>query len=503
MAKLFRVIMLCTLLMAKPVLSAENLCDHEVRLDANGRLLPWTSYDNVLRWSMNFIKHCPTTPTCFGDDPWYLVTSKLTNTGQFMRNQNCQGSHAYWGTETLTKYYAYSGDTEAIRSVQSIIDRVLHYHTPADWAWPNVPRTQDNTPNGEYTDETSESDKICLVGVAYIKFYKLTGEEKYLNAARGIAETIIRQVRQGDAERSPLPFRVNLKNGTVTDAYTANMVAPVLFLDELIRLGEPGQPEYQANRDLIWQWILEYPLRNNAWTGFYEDVGVISLNQHSPMETARFMLQHPEMDPDYRQHVPVLLAWVKNRFGQTGRYGATSVREQDCCFKEMSSHTARYASIVAQWFAVTQDPKDREDARASFALATYSACSQFSQDDRAVNYVGIGYVNPWFTDSYFDYLAHILDGMAALPEMAPTDADHILGSDSIIRKVTYQPGRIEYTTFEPHGNEILRITFIPQTVTADGKPLAATEWTCVEYRGVPGILRIHRESAREITVRAK
>jgi len=96
--------------MAMPVASADKLRDHEVVLDQDGRLQPWTSYDNVLKWSMNFIKRCPTVPTKFGDDPWYLVTSKLSAQGEFMRNQNCQASHAYWAMETLARYYAYTGD---------------------------------------------------------------------------------------------------------------------------------------------------------------------------------------------------------------------------------------------------------------------------------------------------------------------------------------------------------------------------------------------------------
>ena len=63
-------------------------------------------------------------------------------------------------------------------------------------------------------------------------------------------------------------------------------------------------------------------------------------------------------------------------------------------------------------------------------MSTYSAYSKYSKDDVAVNYVGIGYVNPWFVDSYFDYVVtHFLEGMAELPEMAPADADHIIGSD--------------------------------------------------------------------------
>jgi hypothetical protein len=227
-----------------------------------------------------------------------------------------------------------------------------------------------------------------------------------------------------------------------------------------------------------------------------------NLNQQSPMETARYMLQHPELAPNYREDVPALLAWVKNRFGKTQRFGATSLREQDGCMYEMGSHTARYASITAKWFGVTQDPKDREEARASFALASYSAFSKYSKGDDAMNYVGVGYKDPWFTDSYFDYINHILDGMAELPEMAPADADHMLGTDSIVKKITYQPQRIEYTTFEPQGTEILRITFAPGSVLADGKELPTTEWSYGEWRGVPGVLRIHRHSAQHVVITA-
>ena len=228
-----------------------------------------------------------------------------------------------------------------------------------------------------------------------------------------------------------------------------------------------------------------------------------NINQQNPMETARFMLRHPEMDADYKRHVPALLAFVKERFGKTMRYGATSIKEQDICFQEMSSHTARYASVAAAWFGLTNDPAYREEALRSFALATYSFCNNSSKDQAAVNYTGIGYNHPWFTDSYFDYMSHILDGMAALPEMAPADADHVIGTDSTIRKIIYQPGRIEYTAFEARGNETLRLTFKPASITADGGELPAKAWTFGDCHGVPGVLRIHRDAATNIVIRTR
>ncbi|HNR36437.1 MAG TPA: hypothetical protein PKO36_14745 [Candidatus Hydrogenedentes bacterium] len=483
-------------------MAGERLCDHEAVFDAQGRLLPWTSYDRIVRGSMEYVKHCFTVRTTLGDDPWFLVTSSLTPEATFKNNQNNQGSNVYYAAETLARYYAYCGDKDIFKPVRLLLDRVLMFHTPGDWAWPNVPRTQDDTPDGEYTDETSEPDKMCMVGSGYLRFYKLTGERKYLDAALEIAKTVAGKIRDGDADRSPLPFRVNLKTGEVLEPYSANMVAPVIFFDALMALGHGVDNALPEKRAVLWRWILEYPMKNYRWTGYYEDVKNdinANLNQQIPMETARYLLRVRDDASDWRTQAPALIEWVRNRFGATKRFGATSIREQDGCFFEMSSHTARYASVVALWYGFTGKPEDREEARASFALATYSAFSKYSEGERAVNYVGLGYVRPWFSDSYVDYLPHLMDGMAEMPDMAPEDENHILGSTSTVTQVTYGRDCIEYETFDPRGDEILRITFKP-AVLADDKPLDPAQWTHGEFRGVSNVLRIHRINTKRVRV---
>lgn len=481
--------------------AVEKLSDHEVVLDTQGRLQPWTSYDRIIRGSVEYIKNCPTEKTVHGDDPWYLITSKLEPDGTFGENQNNQAGNVYYAVDMLARYYAYTGDREAVRSIRLLVDRVLLYHTPADWAWAGVPRTQDDEPDGVYDDKTSEPDKIAMAGDGYVRFYKLTGEQKYLDAALGIAKALAAKVEPGDADHSPLPFRVNLKTGKALDVYSANMIPHVMFFDTLLTLGVGDKDDLTAKRDLIWKWVLEYPVKNNRWSGYFEDVGFHhdNLNQQSPMETARYMLRHPDRVPDLKERVPELIEWVRNRFGLTRRFGATSICEQDNCFKEMSSHTARYASIVALWYGVCGDPRVREEARAAFALSTYSAFCRYSKGDRALNFVGLGYIDPWFSDSYFDYLPHFFDGMTAMPDMAPADQNHLLGSTGTVTQIEYAAKRITYESFESSGDEILRITFTPR-VLADGKPLDPAAWQFGEVSGVPGVLRIHRDGARQIAV---
>ncbi|MBP7463027.1 MAG: hypothetical protein KA793_01750 [Bacteroidales bacterium] len=483
----------------------EKILDHEVVLK-EGKLQPWTEYNNVLRWSMNYLENCPSYKTKFGDDPLYLVTSKLYKDGSFCYKQNNQGSNVYWGMETFKRYYAYTGDTAALDPVRKLIQRVAYYHTPSDWVWADVPRTQDDTPDGEYTDEWSGVDKICMVALGYLDYFRFTGEKQYFVKAETIAKTILAHVKQGDKKNSPIPFMVNLKTGKILDTYCSNMILPLQLFDELSNEISVSldKKELKSKRDLLWRWILDYPMKNNHWSGYYEDVSsnYTNLNQQNPMETARYILKNPGIDPDYKIHIPALIQWVENRFGQVKRFGATSIKEQDGCFKEMSSHTARYASVVAKWYGVCLDEGVREEARASFALSTYSAYNQYSKNHQAINYTGIEYIEPWFSDSYWDYLPHILDGMAELPDMLPPGEDHIFYSSSMITKVDYSPGNIAYTSLDKAGTERIKLTFVPE-VFSNGKLLNEKYWSFGDFRGINNVLIIKRLGVNKIEIRKK
>lgn len=408
---------------------AEILLDHEVILDAKDRLQPCVPYKEVVVGSMTYIKNCPTVRTRHGQDPWYLVTSKLNDDFTFRYNQNNQGSNAYYAVESLRRYLKLTNDETAIAPARLLLDRVMRYHTPKDWAWPEVPRTQDDSPDGHYTDRWSGVDKMCMVGIAYLRFFDITEERKYFDAACAIGKTVSAKVGEGSETKSPLPFRVNMKTGEVLDHYTSGIVFPVIFFEELSTRETGKHVTYRKLKEQLWEWVMTYPVKNNYWSGYYEDVNSNhdNLNQQVPLETARYMIAHYDDNPEqYQRQIPALIDWVCERFGQTKRYGATSIKEQDGCFREMSSHTARYASIVAGWWNICEtvghlDKAQRdalkEEARASLALCTYSTWSRYSTDTEALNYVGAGYLEPWFSDSYFDFLPHVIDTATLLGKL--------------------------------------------------------------------------------------
>jgi hypothetical protein len=263
----------------------------------------------------------------------------------------------------------------------------------------------------------------------------------------------------------------------VIEEYTADVIQAVRLFDELMRLGDA---RYAHARQAAWNWILQFPLQTNVWKGYFEDIRLdpedANRDQLSPLETARYILQNPEADPNWRDDVPHLIEWVRGNLGAAPFYSAVPIHEQKFCWHVMGSHTARYASLCAAWAEISGDTGFRERAIRSFNWATYMA-----SDDGTVT-VGIDrpdyYNQCWFTDGYFDYVPHFIDGMAAMPETAPRDSDHLLRSSSVVQRIDYTPLAVRYRTFDANATELLRLTFRPARVLADGVELPEIDRLC-------------------------
>jgi hypothetical protein len=483
---------------------------HEIVLDKQERLEAWTSYDRVVRLAMNFIKNCPIDPA--NGLPWYLQYSCFWTDPlrPAVWPDNPAGKFA-WATIALLKYYPYSGDAAYIGIVRSMLDRLWEYRTPGTYAWPDVPYASALPGTGVYFgaradgEYASEPDKMAQAGRAYIDFYELTGEKKYLEIGRRIAEVLAGKLRPGDESHSPWPFRVNVWGGNIIEEYSAHMIPAVKLFDELTRL---GQGDFREVRDQVWEWIEKYPLRNNLWKGHFEDIrldpGNENRDQVSPLETARYVLENRERFPAWKETVRGLIDWVREILGAQPFFAALPIHEQKFCYFPMGSHTARFASLSAQYAELADDPYYREQAVRSFNWASYMAC-----EDGTVT-VGVDrpdyYNQCWFTDGYFDYVPHFIDGMAALPELASADSDTMMRSSSVVQEIIYRPYQISYRTFEPAGEQKIRLTFQPVQVLAGGQPLAQQQqpgekpgWT---FEPSLRILTIHPDS-REVVVQGR
>ncbi len=67
-------------------------------------------------------------------------------------------------------------------------------------------------------------------GYAYLRFYEMTGNTKYLHAAIRCAARAGQKLQAGDAENSPWPVRCYARDGKVEGPgmgpYSANVVEP-------------------------------------------------------------------------------------------------------------------------------------------------------------------------------------------------------------------------------------------------------------------------------------
>lgn len=452
---------------------------HEVLLDRNENLEPRTGYDRVIWLAMDFIKHCPSDPR--NGLPWYLQyscfwTDPLRPT---IWPDNPAGKFA-WAVTALIKYYPYSGDTTFIDIVRTMLDRLIDYRTPSQYRWANAPYASAHPGTGVYFgaradgEYATEPDKVAQVGRAFIDFFELTGEERYFQAGEDCAKTLLNNLRQGDMERSPVPFRVDVHDGRVIEEYTADMVQLVRLFDELIRL---GNSQYLDARDRVMQWIVDYPLHSNIWKGYFEDIRLDPTNENrdqlTALETARYLLMVPGISDSQYEQAKGLIDWVKVALGTAPFFSAVPIHEQKFCPHVMGSHTARFAALCAAWFEHSQDIEYREMAIRSLNWATY-----MSSEDGTVT-VGVDrpdyYNQCWFTDGYFDYVPHFLDLMAAIPDCAPFDTDHLLRSSTIVKDIDYRPQCIRYHTFDPKGTQRLRLTFEPFAVISGSEPLPHKE----------------------------
>jgi hypothetical protein len=479
---------------------------HQPALDAQGRLLAWyepeknLGYDQVLRLGWDFIEHkVPNDSRHRTGLKVYLINSVFDE--QTLQGSNWQHNPAMvYGSfvDSLVAWYPYSGDEEAIRVLREMLDyQLAHGTTPADWEWPGVPfaTSCDDEPDyGRCIQDMPhefyggiETDKVGELGTGYALFYELSGERKYLDAARRCGEALAKHVRAGDANHTPWPFRVNAHTGEVLadEEYGGIVASPLRLFDELIRLEAGDTAAFQRTRDMAWKWLLENVLNRRSraydkWSGYFEDVfkDNENVNQAAPTYTAYYILTRPDpvaLDRDWSNHVGHLIDWVRRTLGRGPYFGAWAIDEQGrppnyagCCSRAgLGSDTSRWAAVNALYHEKTGDAQAREDAFRSLNYATY-----FAGSDGKISCCGIGFGGQyWFSDGYSDYLRHFVWAMGAIPDFAPLGQNHLLRSTSVVQKVNYGERSVTYRTFDKASSEVLRLNFKPSRVTAGGVPL--------------------------------
>ena len=199
---------------------------------------------------------------------------------------------------------------------------------------------------------------------------------------------------------------------------------------------------------------------------------------------AWYLLDHAGGRPAELAQARRTLDWVERTFAnhEFEELGVTPINEQTRYLVPGNSHTARHAAVELAYARASGDwsRKDQQVRRLNWAtyMVDTDGRNRYPRDDI------------WLTDGYGDYVRHYLRAMAASPDLAPGDRNHLLETTSVIQSVTYGDDRIQYRKFDPVSRETLKLgAWRPARVT--GGTFTWDETTRV--------LVVHAQS-REVTV---
>jgi len=465
--------------------SAEKLSYHIIRTDSQVKLLPWydndpgKSYDHIVNLVWKF---------------WDSMRADLNGLPYHMNHQvwtKDHNDHRGIGGDQIPMVlsswrllYAYTGNERILDNMKFMTDYYLsHSLSGADCTWKNLPYPY-NTLNysGIYDGDMitgkgyTQPDKAGSFGMELINIYKITGRQVYLDAAVDIANTLSEKMISGDNDHSPLPFRVNaltgktgvMNSGTaseITYSYTSNWTGTMKLFSDLVSLGSGDTATYHKSFETLLSWMKQYPLKTNKWGPFFEDVGSWSDTQINAVTFARYILENPELFDNGKVSARHILDWVYLELGNPKwkKYGVSVVNEQTSYRVPGNSHTSRQGATELLYASKTGDQAAKERGIMQLTWATYMV------NDNGENTYPNG--ETWMTDGYGDFVRHYLRAMAAFPELAPSNQNHLVSSTSVIRNIAYKDKSLIYNSFDRRSTEILRLRSKPKSILSGDSKL--------------------------------
>lgn len=490
-----------------PAAAADRIGYHDVRTDATGKIIPWygddprQAYDSIVRKVWNFWITMRNSPNGV---PYYLQHQVWKPDKDDPRGLG--GDQINMALSSWNLLYGYLGDPAVRSNMRLIADYWMdHGLAPEDDLWGGLPFPYNmGMTSGNYDGDMRaglgflQPDKAASFGAELVMLYKATGERRYLDRAVRIADRLVRTMKSGDEANSPWPFRVNARTGEIPSerndhdhqvyraCYTTNWTGALRLFDDLAALNEGHPDSYRKTAAHVTGWLRAYPLRNNRWGPFFEDV---STKDYSDTEInadtlAFYILEHPEWDPHWKSMARGILDWSYATFAnnEADKWGVVVINEQTQFPVSGESHTARHASVELLYAEKTGDWTAKDPALRRLAWATYwvddNGMTEYPRDDI------------WLTDGYGDFVRHYLRAMASDPELAPNGENHLLRTSSVIRSISYGRSEIRYEKFDAASEEMFKLG-AGRPVKVDGATFA---WDSVTH-----VLRLHA-NARAVVV---
>jgi len=441
----------------------------EPNRNKKGDLLPHHSYSELIQRGMDFIlkeqnnwfKGKLLLDGKGGKFPPYFSYASCNSKGVPEVPEVYPAFHNAIFIHTFLDYYRYKGNKESLARAVQLADWNIDNSTPASGEYPNLPYSTfiQGKPGGSVDGKSTMTDKAAIMGLAYLRVYEVTQNKKYLAAAQKIANTLQKHIRKDGS----LPFRVNPITGKVVEDYTSSQIYAVKLFCKLDEIS--GTKKYAASSEKVFNWILNGPVKNMKWNGFYEDVGKNPDNRGNwdCIDTAIYLINKDKMK--YKKVVEKLYTWLEKNFISTNHYycPAEGVNEQFVCYTIMGVHTLHWASLLADMHNAYKENSYKYRIEQMLNFVTYMQ----EENNRII-------VGPWYDP--FWYSCHLgalhltFDIFGKIPELAPADENHILKTSGEVRDVKYTNTEISYLN-DKSGIDVLKLKFIPLSISVNGKTL--------------------------------
>lgn len=400
------------------------------------------------------------------------------------------GQRAAYVLSALVDYYRYTGDPAAIAHLTILADILLdHCQTPKDHPWPEflISVPVKGKPYGPCDPHGMiQLDIVAEVGLALARAYQVTGEERWLSATKHWADLLAHNHdprpgsppwgRYANPEEAPWG----------EDQMTGGVAFLLFFFDELIRLGYEGEGgaivrARDAGRVYLRDALLPRWTVDDTWGRNYWDWPDPVQAENVTEFVVRYLMEHSDYFSDWRTDARNILSLFLNRTsvapesGGDAYSGAWAYPESSgCCGRSLWYGPMELAPVWAQYGVIADNAWAREMGRRQQILATYDCHETGVVEDNIEG--GKIVAGDWFKIAHPMALKHVLASMAWQPEVFGANREnHLMRSSAVVSHIVYGKGRIAYTTFDapPNTVDILRLSFLPASVSAAGRALAA------------------------------
>ena len=401
------------------------IAGHPAVFDADGGLVPWTSWNRTLDLEMEFYRGCP----------WdrgyprfaYVTFLDADWTPSRDRTDTIPSTQIGMGIVSYLKYAALRGErgggslSIARGMGEYLVNESL---TPPGGKYPSFTRStgrRDCFPLPEDAGSQSdrpfeiEPDKGGIAGYALALLAEATGERRYLDQALQNARVLAANQRKGDAFHSPWPFRADFRTGEARGPVSGNTAYILRLYDALI---ERGFDEFSAPRALLWSWVTGYQLPSARSDGslfaqFFEDHDTpTNRTAWAPLNLARYLLEKKDLvHRGWRTDCDALIGFVRRTFTHT-EFGVTVCHEQDEDKQAWGGVVSTYGAVLAMYADAIGSAALAREARACLSFALYAVDEHGRPRDIFLKAAPGG----WQEDAHTDVIHNVVDALRTNPE---------------------------------------------------------------------------------------